>query len=148
MSSTSVNGASHFVDSNILVYAHDLDAGDRRDQARSLVRDLWATGRGVISIQVLQEFFVTVTRKPPSPLSIDDAAEVVDDYAKWAVHSPTPDDIQNAIAIQRRYDISFWDAMVINSAAKMGCSVLFSEDLNHGQSYGGVQVVNPFTASS
>lgn len=132
-----------FVDSNVLVYAHDLDAGDKHELAQALVRDLWESGRGRLSIQVLQEFFVTVTRRIPNPLDSDEAAEAVEDFAQWTVHAPVPEDVLDAIAIHRCYGISFWDAMIVNSASKLGCRTVYSEDLNAGQRYGGVRVVNP-----
>lgn len=133
-----------FVDTNILIYAHDLDAGERHELARALIRELWESGRGALSIQVLQEFFVTVTRRIPAPLAIDEAAQAVEDFAQWSLHAPEAGDVLDAIAIHRRYDISFWDAMIINSASKLGCQTVYSEDLNAGQLYGGVQAVNPF----
>jgi predicted nucleic acid-binding protein len=133
-----------FVDTNVLVYAHDIDAGDKHEQARALIRELWESGRGCLSIQVLQEFFVTATRSIPTPLDIDEAAAAVEDFAQWTLHAPAPADVIDAIAIHRRFDISFWDAMIINSASKLGCRMVDSEDLNAGQQYGSVRVVNPF----
>lgn len=132
-----------FVDSNVLIYAHDLDAGDKHELAQALIHDLWESGRGGLSIQVLQEFFVTVTRHIPNPLDSDEAVEAVEDFAQWTVHAPTPADVLDAIAIHRRFDISFWDAMIINSASKLGCRIVYSADLNAGQLYGSVRVVNP-----
>ncbi|CAN5772279.1 PIN domain-containing protein [soil metagenome] len=133
-----------FVDSNVLVYAHDMDAGDKHEVARALIKDLWESGRGGLSIQVLQEFFVRVTRRIPNPLDSYEAAEAVEDFAQWTVHAPVPGDVLNAIAIHRRHGISFWDAMILNSASKLGCQIVYSEDLNVGQQYGSVRVVNPF----
>lgn len=133
-----------FVDTNVLVYAYDGTAGPKHETARSLVGGLWETGEGCLSIQVLQEFFVTVTRKVPRPLSADTAAQAVADLGRWRVHSPATTDVLAAIDLHRRESVSFWDAMVIHSAAVLGCSSLRSEDLNHGQRYGGVIVRNPF----
>lgn len=133
-----------FVDTNVLVYAHDLDAGDKRERARALIRELWESGRGALSVQVLQEFFVTVTSRIPAPLDADEAARAVEDFALWSLHAPDAGDVLDAIAIHRRYDISFWDAMILNSASKLGCQTVYSEDLNAGQLYGDVRVVNPF----
>jgi predicted nucleic acid-binding protein len=135
-----------FVDTNILVYAHDETAGEKRDLARLLLADLWESGAGCLSVQVLQEFFVTVTRKVPKPLDAGSAAAIVADLSHWRVHSPRPDDVLSAIDSHRRQDISFWDAMIVCSAASLGCGILYSEDLNPRQQYEGVRVRNPFLA--
>ena len=132
-----------FVDSSVLIYAHDLDTGNKHKLAQALIHDLWESGRGRLSIQVLQEFFVTVTRRIPNPIDSDEAAEAIEDFAQWNVHAPTPADVLDAIAIHRRFDISFRDAMILNSASKLGCQIVYSEDLNAGQRYDGVRVVNP-----
>jgi predicted nucleic acid-binding protein len=133
-----------FVDTNILVYAHDVTGGKKRDRARSLLAGLWESGEGCISVQVLQEFFVTVTRKVPKPLDLGSAAVITADLSRWHVHSPGPDDVLSAIDIHTRQDISFWDAMIVCSAASLGCGTLYSEDLNPGQQYETVRVRNPF----
>jgi predicted nucleic acid-binding protein len=133
-----------FVDSNVLIYAYDVTAGVKHEQARALVASLWESRYGCLSIQVLQEFYVTVTRKVTRPLAGDVAAEIVADLAAWRVHAPIVEDVKQAIATHRRYEISFWDAMVIRSAVQLGCSTLWSEDLNSGQVFEGVRVMNPF----
>jgi predicted nucleic acid-binding protein len=133
-----------FVDTNVLVYAHDDSAGAKRDQARLLVEQLWDSREGCLSVQVLQEFFVTVTRKIARPLGLEPAKEIVADLSRWHVHVPAADDVLGAIGIHQRDEISFWDAMIVRSAAEMGCAVLYSEDLNTGQKYSGVPVENPF----
>jgi predicted nucleic acid-binding protein len=135
-----------FVDSNILVYAYDPTAGAKRELAKELVTGIWESRRGCLSIQVLQEFYVTITRKVPKPLTSEAAAEIVADLAAWRVHAPAVEDLSQAITIHRLYGISFWDAMIIRSAARSGCSRLWSEDLNSGQVYEGVRVLNPFVA--
>ncbi len=136
--------ALQFVDSNILIYAYDVTAGVKHEQAKALVARLWESRDGCLSIQVLQEFYVTVTRKVARPMAGDVAAEVVADLAAWRVHAPIGEDVNQAIAIHRRYAISFWDAMIVRSAAQLGCATLWSEDLNSGQVYAGVRVENPF----
>lgn len=133
-----------FVDTNVLIYAHDSTAGDKHERARRILEDLWESRTGFLSVQVLQEFFVNVTRKIPKPLSTSEAKEVIADLSRWRVHVPAPDDVLGAIGVHVQTSISFWDAMVIRSAAEMGCDVLYSEDLNDGQSYAGVLVKNPF----
>lgn len=134
-----------FVDTNILVYAHDASAQEKHVRARELLRRLWDEGGGGLSIQVLQEFYVTVTRKVARPLAPSTAAEIIGDLAAWSVHSPTAEDIQDAIRLQQRYGLSFWDAMILTSARALGCSIVWSEDLNAGQRYDDVQVDNPLS---
>ena len=141
-----MSGNRSFVDANILVYAHDETAGEKHHRARSLLTELWESGDGCLSVQVLQEFFVTVTRKVPKPLDALAAAAIIADLSHWRVHSPSSEDVLNAIDSHRRYDISFWDAMIICSAASLGCETLFSEDLNAEQRYDGVRVQNPLRA--
>ncbi len=136
-----------FVDTNILVYAHDQSAGEKHHTARTLIQKLWDTGNGCLSIQVLQEFYVTVTRKVARPQSIEEASEIVRDLSYWRVHAPMAEDVLGAVDIQRRYQISFWDAMVIHSAISLGCAVVWSEDLADGQVYDNIQIKNPFKDS-
>jgi predicted nucleic acid-binding protein len=133
-----------FVDTNVILYAYDVTAGDKHSRARALLQELWETRDGCISTQVLQEFYVNATRKIAKPLDVGTAKEVIADMAHWHTHTPAVDDILGAIDIQQHTGISFWDAMVVRSAAELGCQVLYSEDLNHGQSYCGVRVENPF----
>jgi predicted nucleic acid-binding protein len=138
-----MSGNRRFVDTNILVYAHDDSAGVKRDQARSLVEQLWESRDGCLSVQVLQEFFVSVTRKIAKPLDAETAKEIIADLSRWHVHVPASVDVLGAIGIHQRTGISFWDAMIVRSAAEMGCDVLYSEDLNTGQEYSGVLAENP-----
>ena len=133
-----------FVDTNIVVYAHDNSAGRKHELAKELMIDLWRSESGRLSIQVLQEFFVTITRKVPKPLEATQAAELIQDLSLWTIHSPVPEDVLAAIQMQKRYKLSFWDAMIINSANQMSCAIIWSEDLNVGQTYGTVQLRNPF----
>jgi predicted nucleic acid-binding protein len=139
-----MSGNRRFVDTNVLVYAHDESAGGKRDQARALVEQLWESRDGCLSVQVLQEFFVTVTGKIAKPLNAETAKEIVADYSRWHLHVPAADDVLAAIGIHLRAGISFWDAMIVRSAAEIGCDVLYSEDLNAGQEYAGIRVENPF----
>lgn len=132
-----------FVDTNILVYAHDRSAGAKHDRARELIQSLWDDGTGCLSMQVLQEFYVNITRKVPKPLAPQSAAEIIADLAAWEVHAPTPNNLLDAIRLQQRYGLSFWDAMILTSARQLGCAIVWSEDLNDGQRYDDVVVVNP-----
>jgi predicted nucleic acid-binding protein len=134
-----------FVDTNILVYAHDRSAGDKHNTAQALLHTLWESQLGCLSIQVLQEFYVTVTRKVTKPLSPEYAIQIITDLGRWRIHSPAVEDIQGAVDIQMRYGISFWDAMIVRSATRLSCQTLWSEDLNAGQRYENVLVVNPFS---
>jgi len=137
-----------FVDTNILIYAHDLSAGTKHDRAGELIQTLWETGVGCISIQVLQEFFVTATMKVTTPMNVDDAVKAIRYLATWNLHQPNAIDVLGAIALHNQLQVSFWDAMIILSASQMGCTKLFSEDLSSGQVYEGVLVVNPFLDQS
>lgn len=144
MSAEAWSGERSFVDSNLFVYAHDASAGRKGEAARDLIAGLWEARSGCLSVQVLQELFVNLTRKVPKPLSARDAAALVEDLSTWRVHSPGPGDVLSAIELHERAGVSFWDAMILTSARSLGCQTLYSEDLNAGQSYDGVVVVDPF----
>jgi len=132
-----------FVDTNVLIYAHDMDAGRKHAIAKTILRALWGERKGVLSLQVLQEFYVNVTRKIARPLSKDSARLVVSSYGIWCTET-TLTDITSAFRIEDESHISFWDALIISSAAKSGASQILSEDLNSGQRISGIQIVNPF----
>jgi len=133
-----------FVDTNLLVYAHDTHAGPKSVRAQELLTQLWREQRGVLSTQVLQEFCVNVRRKFQQPMTTAEVREAVLVYANWRVVVNTSDSVLRALELERRYQISFWDAMIVQAAESAGCEMLYSEDLSHGQEYGGVLVVNPF----
>ena len=133
-----------FVDTNILVYAYDLSAGNKYKLANQAVAECWENENGCISMQVLQEFYVTVTRKIAKPLESQIARQIVADLAHWRAHSPESTDLLQAIDLSQTHQLSFWDAMVVQSAAHLGCKRLLSEDLSDGQVYGNVRVINPF----
>ena len=135
---------SQFVDTNILIYAHDHSAGAKHSRASDLIRTLWQSGEGCLSIQVLQEFYVNITQKVAKPLKADVAVQIITDLSVWQVHRPGVEDVLDAIRLQDRYQTSFWDAMIVASAIQLGCQTVWSEDLNAGQFYAGVNVVNPF----
>lgn len=135
-----------FVDTNILVYAYDEGADERHTQAIELVDRLGRDRLGGISIQVLQEFFVTVTRKGVVPLPVDAARARLRMLSRWPTHSPLPSDVIAATEIAESSQLSFWDAMIIRSASRMDCAVLWSEDLTAGQVIAGVEIRNPFEA--
>lgn len=133
-----------FVDANILVYAEDQDAGRKHEIARDLMGSLWRSGEGVVSVQVLQEFFVTVTRKIPQPLSPEEALAIVEQYLTWRVVENTGDLLLGGIRLASTLKVSFWDALVIQAARTAGCDRLWTEDLNHGQKVGDLTITNPF----
>jgi predicted nucleic acid-binding protein len=139
-----MTGPKTFVDTNVLVYAYDSAAGDKRRAARSVLSELWRTGDGLISTQVLQELYVTLTRKVPRPLNSALAGEIVADMLTWDVVVNDGDSILRAIDIERRERLSFWDALIVASAERGGAGVLLSEDLPHGRVLAGVRVRNPF----
>ena len=137
-----------FVDTNVLVYAHDTSAGGKRRTAADLVLRIARARAGAISIQVLLELFVVVTRKIQRPLNAAQAKEIVSDLSFWRVHAPDLRDVKEALRISEDYRISVWDAMIIQSAIAEGASVLWTEDLNDGQEYAGVLVRNPFATAA
>jgi predicted nucleic acid-binding protein len=137
-----------FVDTNVLVYAHDSSAGGKHQRARELVEQLWATGGGCLSVQVLQELYVILTRKVATPLPADTARQILSGISRWRVHAPGPDDVLAAVDIHARLGISFWDAMVVQSAARLGCKRILTEDLAPGSVYQGVLAVDPFVPDS
>jgi predicted nucleic acid-binding protein len=132
-----------FVDTNILVYAEDADAGQKHRKARDLVVELWNSGGGVVSVQVLQEFYVTVTRKLRRPLAASKASEIIRQYLTWTVVNNTGALLTAALDLQQKARLSFWDALIVQAAIDSGCDQLFSEDLNDGQRFDSVVVVNP-----
>ena len=134
-----------FVDTNILIYAYDLDAGTKHETAKGVLRDLWGHRAGVLSAQVLQEFYVNVTKKIATPLTKPSARAVVDSYTVWCVDT-TPTEILAAFRIEDEARISFWDALIIAAAQKAGAARILSEDLNPGQTIAGVRIENPFSA--
>jgi predicted nucleic acid-binding protein len=137
-----MNGRT-FIDTNVLIYAHDVDANEKHQIAKSVLADLWSERTGVLSLQVLQEFYVNVTRKIPSPLSKDLARRVVSSYAIWCSET-TPTEISAAFQIEDESRIGFWDALIVSAAVKSGATRIFSEDLNAGQRIAGVLIENPF----
>jgi len=135
---------AEFVDSNILVYAYDRTAGDKFDRARRLIERLWESGEGVLSTQVLEEFYVTVTAKIPNPLKPRDARQIVSDLGTWTVVVLEIPDILLASEMAERYRVSFWDGLILAAAHKEEATTVWSEDLSHGQKYAEITVYNPF----
>jgi predicted nucleic acid-binding protein len=136
--------ARTFVDTNVLIYAHDVDARGKHEIAKSILKELWNRRTGALSTQVLQEFYVNVTRKIATPLPKPSARAIVDNYFAWSIDT-TPAEISAAFLIEDQACISFWDALIIAAARKAGADRILSEDLNSGQTMFGVRIENPFS---
>jgi predicted nucleic acid-binding protein len=132
-----------FVDTNILIYAYDIDAGSKHTKAARVIEDLWTSRNGALSVQVLQEFYVNVTRKIRKPLTKRLAREVLEAYAAWHIETVGPDDVVRASLLEERNKVSFWDALILVAAKKANADKVLSEDLSHGQRIDGVTVENP-----
>lgn len=134
--------AERFLDTNILLYGYDLDAPAKRLIAQSLIEQAWVQlGRTGISVQVLQEFHLNFIRKGHSA---EEASALIADFSHWLVIDNTLAVFRLGLSLQLRWQLSLWDAMILAAARTSGARELFTEDLNHGQDYGGVRVVNPF----
>jgi predicted nucleic acid-binding protein len=136
----------YFVDTNILMYAHDATAGEKHRRAKALVGELWDSRAGVVSTQVLQELAVNLRKKAKKPLDARATRDIVTDYLVWQVVVNGGEAVLEALDLEARYQISFWDALVLQAAQAAGAEILYSEDLSDGQTYGGVRVVNPLNA--
>ncbi len=134
--------ARSFFDTNVLIYADDKAVPAKQRRALDLIIEHRRARTGVVSLQVLQEYFVTVTRKLHVEPSI--ARRKVELLAEFHVAAPDVSDILAAIDLHRLHNLSFWDALVIRSARQSGCTVLFSEDMQHTRDIDGLQIVNPF----
>jgi predicted nucleic acid-binding protein len=134
--------ARSFFDTNILIYADDKATPAKQKCALELVAEHRRTGTGVVSLQVLQEYFVTVTRKLHVDARI--ARRKVELLAEFDVAAPELADILAAIDLHRLYGFSFWDALVVRAAKQAGCTVLLSEDMQEAREIDGIQIVNPF----
>ena len=139
--------AAVFIDTNVLLYSIDEDPASiaKRERAQEiLLAEAWGW-----SVQVAAEFFVNATSpRRPFRLASVDAAALVETWLAYPIASLTPEIVRAAIAIRERFDISYWDAAILAAARQIGCHTVFSEDLNDGQDYEGVRVVNPFLSNS
>jgi predicted nucleic acid-binding protein len=136
-----------FVDSNVLVYAVSHDEPRKQSRAREIVARGFTEGCFAISTQVMMEVYVNITRKARVGLPLRDAFEYVRAFAEWPVIETTPDLVLAALDLAQRSKISPWDAAILEAARQAGCKRVLSEDLGEGQSYGGITVENPFSAS-
>jgi predicted nucleic acid-binding protein len=134
-----------FVDTNILIYAYDPQVGEKHIRATRALERLWLEGTGRVSVQVLQEFYVTAIRKLKIPRA--NAREAVQIYAPWVECPTTPDTILRASDLSESARLSFWDALIVTSAEEVDASELYTEDLNAGQIIAGVKIVNPLVTT-
>lgn len=133
-----------FLDTNILIYAHDLDAGNKHHIAQKVVKDLWEKRSGVLSTQVLQEFYINVTKKILNPILPLEAREIIRSYICWEIKENHPMSVIRASEIEEKYHISFWDALVVVAAYEAKVDKILTEDLNSGQIIEGILIENPF----
>jgi len=133
-----------FVDTNILVYAHDLDAGKKHGLAKQVVTELWENRSGVLSTQVIQEFYVTLTRKIPAPLKKSTVIRIIKSFLNWEIVINDAPIILQACEIEETYNLSFWDALIVSAAYSRNVTTILTEDLNHGQRVECILIVNPF----
>jgi predicted nucleic acid-binding protein len=133
-----------FVDTNILLYAYDREAGEKHQKARKAVVELWENNGGVLSAQVLEEFYVNVTRKIPKPLTKKQGLELISQYLSWDTVSIHGGMVAEAAQLEERAKISFWDALIVVSAQRSGARLLLTEDFQAGRKFGDLAVKNPF----
>lgn len=144
----SVDGPVAFVDTNVLVYAFDRSSSAKKLIAQQLMNELMEDNRLRVSTQVLQELFVTLTRKVSVPCSSDEALDVLNQLTAWPVMVVDYPAIQLAAGVAGQVKISFWDALIVVAAERTGAAILYSEDLNDGQEIRGVRIRNPFAAAA
>lgn len=137
-----------FFDTNLLVYLFDSASPEKQGKARDVFSERAQRDEVLLSTQVLQEFYVTVTRKLASPLSADQAERLVRDFAAFPIVSTDAPLVVAAVALSRRHRLSLWDAMIVVAARAGGAAELLTEDLQHGQVLEGVRIVNPFRATA
>lgn len=134
-----------FVDTNVLVYLRDSTEPDKQRRAAEWMARLWDTEEGRTSVQVLQEYYVTVTAKLDPGLSPEEAREDVLALRAWKPLFPDQGILEDAWSVEDRWGFSFWDALVVASARRLGCSVLLTEDLQDGQDLDGLVIRSPFS---
>lgn len=133
-----------FLDTNIFIYAHDLDAAAKHRTALHIIKDLWVKRTGVLSTQVLQEFYVNVTKRILTPIPPLEAREIIRTYLCWQIQEITPMSTIRASELEEKYRISFWDALIIVAAYEAKVDKILTEDLNSGQIIEGILIENPF----
>ena len=143
-----MKGDRIFLDTNVLIYAYDISAGEKNKAAKKTVEELWGSGLGILSAQVLQEFYVCVTRKIQRPLENKTARIIIKDFLSWEVVVNDGNAVLDAIDIQLKHKFSFWDSMIIASAIRANADWLLSEDFADGLALSGVKIHNPFLKKS
>lgn len=133
-----------FIDTNILVYAHDLQAGIKQKKAAQILEKIWQKRNGVLSIQVLQEFYVTLTQKIPKQFKSKDAKFLLGKYGHWQIVIPQVNHILEAIDFQKKHHLSFWDALIVRAALEGECEFLLTEDMQHNYRIRHLTIQNPF----
>jgi predicted nucleic acid-binding protein len=137
--------ARSFLDSNILVYTDDAEAPEKQARALDLIEHCRIEHAGVVSTQVLQEYFATATKKLKVPAEV--ARRKVELFGNFELLRIGIEDILAAIDLHRAHQLSFWDSLIVRAALRSGCSLLFSEDLQTGRKIGSLEIVNPFRES-
>lgn len=138
------SGSIVFVDTNVLLCAEDGADAEKHRLARDWLRALWLTRRGRVSVQVLNEFYVNATRKLQPAMSPGDARAEVRRYQRWAPWLNDHATVEAAWAVEARFGLSYWDALMVAAAQQQNCTAMLTEDLQHDQRFDGVRVVNPF----
>ena len=136
-----------FIDTNILVYAHDVQAGEKHACAAKEVERCWLEQAGVLSLQVLQEAYVTLTQKIKSPLPSRSAKSLIEKYGHWEVVLLDVDDLLSAIDLQKKHHLSFWDALIVQAALMAECRQILSEDFSSDRRIADLTIKNPFVVS-
>jgi predicted nucleic acid-binding protein len=134
-----------FVDTNVLVYLRDSTDPAKQRQAAEWMAHLWDSGAGRVSLQVLQEYYVATTRKLDPGLTAEEARDDVASLAAWRPLAPDPALVESAWSEQDRYGFSFWDALIVAAARRLGCAILLTEDLQDGEDLDGLVVRSPFS---
>ena len=134
--------SAEFVDTNVLIYAHDGGAGRKQEASIELIGRLFEERSGALSTQVLAEFYSAATKKLSMPSQ--EAEQAVADLGGWIIHRPNHADLLSAARLHRRYGMAWWEALMLRSAQALGCRLLWSEDFSDGQRFGAVTVRNPF----
>ena len=133
-----------FIDTNILVYAHDVGEGWKHSTAMAIVNELWQRGTGVLSTQVLQEFYSVMTRKRPKPMAKAKARERIANYSQWCSMDTNPQLLVSSSLLEETHCLQWWDALIIEAAMRSGAKTLLSEDMQHGRTFGLLTIQNPF----
>jgi len=134
-----------FVDTNILIYAHDVEQGQKHQIARDILIGLMQDRSGALSPQVLQEFYVQATRASrPDPITHQQAVRLIESFRRFPVQDITSAILMAALDTRQRFRLSYWDSAIIEASRAMGCTEVLSEDMGDGQDYAGVRVTNPF----